>query len=196
MRRQRPEKSGSSDSNVKIECKWSGSITIASIANGRSRRAARNVAKKVNTIHKDSGASIREGDREEKSAPGNEIASIGYHIEFAISRSLPACRFAHAGYNTHIRWRVARMSGATSGTFRRFIRPHPSAFSPSLPAYRFAHAGYKRCHHGSMRVAAEHRCGRLFQHHHGQAEAEIEHGQHEEGVAIAHHHRLAMHDLR
>jgi hypothetical protein len=37
---------------------------------------------------------------------------------------------------------------------------------------------------------------RLVQQQHREAEAEIEHGEHEEGVAIAHHHRLAVHDLR
>src|ERR1700694_4813485 len=36
---------------------------------------------------------------------------------------------------------------------------------------------------------------RLFQENDQEAEAEIEQRQHEEGVAIPHHHRLAMNDL-
>jgi hypothetical protein len=36
----------------------------------------------------------------------------------------------------------------------------------------------------------------LVQQQHREAEAKIKHREHEEGVAIAHHHRLAVHDLR
>ena len=46
-----------------------------------------------------------------------------------------------------------------------------------------------------MRVAAGRHRRRLVQEHHDQAQANIEHGQHEEGVAIAHDRGLAVHDL-
>ena len=40
------------------------------------------------------------------------------------------------------------------------------------------------------------RRGRLFQEHDQEAETNVEQGQHEEGIAITHHDRLAMNDLR
>ena len=46
----------------------------------------------------------------------------------------------------------------------------------------------------SVRRRRSHRGGPLQKHHH-QAEAEIEQRQDEEGVAISHHHRLAVNDL-
>src|SRR5437867_10285272 len=98
------------------------------------------IAQEVNVVDKEFGASIRERDREEKRSTRNEVASIVDHSSFAVSL-------------------------------------------PSLPAYRFAHAGYDSTS-ASVRVAACRRRGWPFQRHDQQAEAEIEHGQHEEGVAI------------
>jgi hypothetical protein len=46
---QRPEKSESPDGSVQMVCKWSGRITMASIAKGRSCRAVRNAIRKALT---------------------------------------------------------------------------------------------------------------------------------------------------
>jgi hypothetical protein len=69
---------------------------------------------------------------------------------------------------------IRNIREATRGTLKIENRKIPGALMP--------------CPAGAGQV-------RLLQQHHHQAQAEIEQRQHEEGVAIAHHHRLAVHDL-
>ena len=74
---------------------------------------AQGVAKKINTVYKDFGISIRERNGEEERPTGNEVAPVTNHIEF-VTPIAPRMSLRSCG----LQWLqlVARMSGAISGT--------------------------------------------------------------------------------
>jgi hypothetical protein len=82
-RLQRPEKWESPDGSVQIACRWFARITMASMVEGRSRRAIRNAMRKASMWSASvEGCPVSKRDREEESARRNEVAPVPDHREF------------------------------------------------------------------------------------------------------------------
>ena len=133
---QRVEKSASPEGKVQIQCRWSGKITMASMVNGRRRRAA------LNTSRRWSMFSVKSFRRRSSSVTVKKKVPPGTkaRIYCGISQAKPNCRRRDAFHFPALRLLAqhSRVERLNSGSSSRKRTPcsaiYPSGSGGGAPA--------------------------------------------------------------